>query len=185
MENISDPNVDPNLDPNADPNKDNNKDEPKTFNQDDVNKLISDRLQKEKSKWEKDYNVKLETAKTEAEKLAKMNAEQKAEYEREQRENQLKEREAELTKRELKAVALEQLADKGLPKQLAEIISYSDAESTTKSIETVEAAFRAAVEQAVNERLLNSSKTPSGGGGNNTPQAQAAAQIASVFSRKY
>ncbi|MEK4006086.1 DUF4355 domain-containing protein [Paenibacillus sp. FSL H3-0333] len=181
-DNIVDQNIDPNLDTNADPNA--NKEEPKTFTQDELNKVIGERLNKEKAKWEKDYSVKLESAKTEAEKLAKMNAEQKAEYEREQRENQLKERETELIKRELKAVALEQLADKGLPKQLAEIISYVDADATTKSIETVEAAFRAAVEQGVNERLLNSSKTPTSGG-NNTPQTQAAATMAAIFSKKY
>ena len=50
-------------------------------------------------------------------------------------------------------VAKEQLADKGLPVTLAEILNFSDAESCNKSIETVEKAFQAAVEKAVEDRI--------------------------------
>lgn len=135
----------------------------KAFSQDDVNKLISERLGKEKAKWEKDLQAKLDEAKTEAEKLAKMNAEQKAEHERQKREKALADREGEITRRELRATALEQLAEKGLPKTLAEILVYSDADATNKSLEAVEKAFREAVEAGVNERLKG--EPPKGGGG--------------------
>lgn len=135
----------------------------KTFTQEDVNKLISDRLAKERSKWEKDFQTKLEEAKTEAQKLAKMNADQKAEYERQKREEELAKRETEITRRELRATALETLAEKGMPKQLAEILVYTDAEACQKSIESVEKVFREAVEAAVNERLKG--EAPKGGGG--------------------
>lgn len=135
----------------------------KTFTQDDVNKIISERLAKERAKWEKEFETKLTEAKTEAEKLAKMNAEQKAEYERKKREEELAKREAEITRRELRATALETLAEKGLPKQLADILVYTDAEACQKSIENVEKVFREAVEAAVNERLKG--EPPKGGGG--------------------
>ncbi|MFD1954292.1 DUF4355 domain-containing protein [Paenibacillus thailandensis] len=134
----------------------------KTFTQADVDRILGERLGKEKAKWEKDFTTKLEEAKTEAQKLAKMNAEQKAEYERQQREDALAKRESEITRRELRATALETLAEKGLPKDLAEILVYTDADSTNQSIEAVEKAFRAAVEAGVNERLKG---TPPKGGG--------------------
>ncbi|GIP57905.1 DUF4355 domain-containing protein [Paenibacillus woosongensis] len=125
-----------------------------------IDALIAKTIAKERSKAEAD----VEKAKTEAEKLAKMNADQKAEYERQQREAKLAEREAEITKRELRASALETLAEKGLPKGLADILNYTDADSTKESLEAVETAFRAAVEAGVNERLKGN--PPGGGGGN-------------------
>lgn len=150
----------------------------KTFTQDDVNRIIQDRLAKERQKWEKEFQTKLDEAKTEAEKLAKMNAEQKAEYERQKREQELAKREAEITRRELRATALETLAEKGLPKQLADILDYTDAESTNKSIESVEKVFREAVEVAVNERLKGGAPKGSTGGGNSAiPDAEKIKQI--------
>lgn len=139
----------------------------KTFTQDDVNRIIQDRLTKERQKWEKEFETKLTEAKTEAEKLAKMNAEQKAEYERKKREEELAKREAEITRRELRATALETLAEKGLPKQLADILVYTDAEACQKSIENVEKVFREAVEAAVNERLKGDPPKSGGGGKGN------------------
>ncbi len=123
-----------------------------------IDALIAKTIAKERAKAEAD----VAKAKTEAEKLAKMNADQKAEYERQQRDAELTEREAEITRRELRATALETLAEKGLPKQLADILDYTDAEKTNASITAVETAFRAAVEAGVNERLKGGA--PGGGG---------------------
>jgi hypothetical protein len=134
-----------------------------TEQQAEVDRIIGERLSKTQAKWEKDYAEKLDAAKTEAEKLAKMNADQKAEYEKQKREKELSDREANITRRELKATAYESLAEKGLPKDLAELLDYSNAESTSKSIESVEKAFRSAVEAGVNERLKGN--PPGGGGG--------------------
>jgi len=143
-----------------------------------VNRLINQTIAKERSKWEKDFETRLNEAKTEAEKLAKMNAEQKAEYERQKREEALAKREQEITRRELRATALETLAEKGLPKQLADILDYTDAESTNKSIESVEKVFREAVEAAVNERLKGGAPKGGTGGGNNAiPDAEKIKQI--------
>lgn len=139
----------------------------KSFSQEDLNKILSERLGKEKSKWEKDLQTKLDEAKTEAEKLAKMNAEDKAEHERQKREKALADRESDITRRELRATALEQLSEKKLPLSLAEVLVYTDADATNKSLEAVEKAFREAVEAGVNERLKGD--PPGGGGGKGTP----------------
>lgn len=129
----------------------------------EVDRILGERLSKAQTKWEKDFQTKLDEAKTEAEKLAKMNADQKAEYERKKQEEAMTKRESEITRRELRATALETLAEKGMPKTLADILNYTDADSTNKSIESVEKAFREAVEAGVNERLKG--EPPKGGGG--------------------
>ncbi len=141
--------------------------------QSEFDKRISKALETAKSKWEADYNSKLETAKTEAEKLAKMNADEKAKYAEEKRVAELEKREKDITTRELKAQAYETLAEKGLPKELVDILNYSDAETCNASIEAVEKAFQSAVEKAVNEKLRGKD-TPKGGQSNNSLQEQIA-----------
>ena len=134
----------------------------KTFTQKDVDKLIQDRLAREQSKWEK----RVQDERTEAEKLAKMNAEQKAKYAEEKRAAELEKRERDITTRELRATAYETLAEKNLPKELVDILNYESAETCNKSIEAVEKAFQSAVEKAVNDKLRGGNP-PKGGQGNN------------------
>lgn len=122
-------------------------------NQSEFDKRIAKALETAKGKWEAEKATELENAKTEAEKLAKMNAEQKAKYEEEKRIADLEEREKNITTRELKAAAYETLAERGLPKELTDILNYENADVCNKSIESVEKAFQSAVEKAVNEKL--------------------------------
>lgn len=117
--------------------------------QSEFDKRVSKALETAKTKWQKDADEKL----SEAKKLEKMNAEQKAEYQRKQTEEKLAKREAEVTKRELMAEAKVQLADKGLPVGLAAVLDYTGADECKTSIETVSKAFAEAVESAVNERM--------------------------------
>jgi len=102
-----------------------------------------------KEKWTALMDDKL----SEADKLAKMNKEEKAEYLRQKQEKELKDREAAITRRELMAEAKNTLAEKKLPVGLAEVLNYADADSCNKSIEAVEKAFQEAVQAAVEEKL--------------------------------
>ena len=133
--------------------------------QSEFDKRVAKALETAKGKWETDYQAKIEEAKTEAEKLAKMNAEQKAKYAEEKRTAELEKRERDITTRELKAQAYETLAEKGLPKDLIDILNYSDAEACNKSIEAVEKAFQSAVEKAINEKLRGTDIPKGGSGG--------------------
>lgn len=121
----------------------------KTFTQDELNAIIEKRLERER----KDAQARIDKAVTEAQKLAKMSADERAEHERKELQAKLAAREAEITKRELKAEAKSQLTDKGLPIELADMLPYEDAESTNAALDAVERVFRAAVEKAVTERL--------------------------------
>lgn len=102
-----------------------------------------------KEKWELLLDDKL----SEADKLAKMNKEEKAEYLRQKKEKELADKEAAITRRELMAEAKNTLAEKKLPAGLAEVLNYADAESCNKSIAAVEKAFQEAVQAAVEEKL--------------------------------
>lgn len=147
------PNDEPADNENVD-NKDNqesensNKSEPK-FTQEDVDRIVQGRVAKAEKAWKK----QLEDEKTEAEKLAGMSEKDKKKYQEEKRVRDLDEREAAITRRELTAQAKVQLADKGIPVELAEILNLTDADSCKKSIDIVEKAFQTAVEKAVEEKL--------------------------------
>lgn len=102
---------------------------------------------------------------SEADKLRKMNAQQKAAYERELFEKKLSEREKAVSERELRATAKETLTSKGFPLELADCLDYSDADKCSKSIEAVSKAFNNAVTNAVNAKLK---QTPPKAAGDNT-----------------
>ena len=89
----------------------------------------------------------------EAEKLAEMPADKRADYKRGQLEKQLAEREAAVAKRELMADAAEMLEARGLPKQLSLCLDYSGRENCEASIAAIGLAFENAVSASVNERL--------------------------------
>lgn len=132
----------------------------KTFTQDELNAIIDKRLERER----RDAQARIDKAVTEAQKLAKMNAEERAEHERQELQKKLSEREAEITKRELRAEAKSQLSDKGLPVELAEVLPYTDADTTNAALVAVEKVFRQAVERAVTERLKGNAPKVSQGG---------------------
>lgn len=146
-------------------------------NQSEFDKKIAKALETAKGKWEAEATKKIEDAKTEAEKLAKMNADQKAEYERQKSLEELAKREKDINTRELKAQAYETLAEKGLPKVLANILNYESAETCNQSIEAVQKAFQTAVEKAVNERLRGGTPPKGATGGTDVLRAQIAKAV--------
>lgn len=130
---------------------------PKTFDemlkdsnyQAEFDRRVQKALGTAKDKWKVLMDDKL----SEADKLAKMNKEEKAEYMRQKHEKELQDRETSITRRELMAEAKNTLAEKKLPVSLAEVLNYTDADSCNKSIEAVEKAFQEAVQSAVEEKL--------------------------------
>lgn len=114
-----------------------------------VQKAIDTAVSNAQQKWQALTDDRL----SEAEKLAKMNKEEKAAYMQQKKEKELSDREAVITRKELMAEAKNTLAEKKLPVSLAEVLNYTDADACNKSISAVEKAFQEAVEAAVNERL--------------------------------
>ena len=130
---------------------------PKTFDeiltdkayQAEFDRRVNKALETARDKWQ----VLADDKATEAEKLAKMTKDEKAQYLQRKKEKELADKEAAITKRELMAEAKNTLAEKGLPSALAELLVYTDADACNASIGTLEKAFQSAVEAAVEGRL--------------------------------
>ena len=135
--------------------------EPQTFDdvlknkdyQSEFDRRVAKALETAKINWTEEFDGKLEEKISEAQKMAKMTAEQKAEHERQKAEEDLQRRIAEVTRRELKVEAKNTLAAKGLPVELADTLNYTNAEQCNASLAAVEKAFQLAVEKRVNEKL--------------------------------
>lgn len=124
----------------------------KSFTQADVDKIIRE----EQAKWMRQQRK----AVSEAERLAKMSTEERAAEEEKARKEGLDKREAEITRRELRAQALEDLSAQNLPAELVDLLDYADADACSESIkklkqtwEKAHGTWAKAVQAAVEERL--------------------------------
>ena len=126
-----------------------------------VQKAVNTAVTKAQEKWQALADDKL----SEAEKLAKMTKEEKAQYMQQKKEKELTDREAAITRKELMAEAKNTLASDGLPQELAEVLDYSDADTCKKSMEKVKEVFQRAVETAVEEKLKGGKPPKKASGG--------------------
>ena len=126
--------------------------EEKKYTDKDVDEIIQRKL----AKWEKDKAK----AVSEAEKLAKMNEEEKNNYERQKLKDRLAELERKETLHEMAKTARSILADKGIQveENLLSRLITEDAETTKESVEAFAGLFTEAVDKAVTEKLKG--KTP-------------------------
>lgn len=134
--------------------KQDNKQQPK-YTDADVDEIISKRF----AKWEKQQAAKVE----EAAKLAEMNAQQKAEYERDKVQKELDEYKRRDTVNAMVAESRRQLSEQGIAVSddiLARLVGET-AEETKASVDAFSTAFTAAVEDAVKKQLAG--KAPAAG----------------------
>lgn len=126
----------------------------KTY-QAEFDRRVQKALETAKSKWEAEEQTK----RTEAEKLAKMDAEQKAKYELKKEKERADEAIAKLNAYELKNTAIKIAQEKGLDISLLEDIDYSKqtAETITTIIDTKKAVFDKAIEKAMNDKYKEKS----------------------------
>ena len=96
----------------------------KTFTQDDVDRIVTKRLEKESKKWQEKFD-----ALAESQKLSQMNEEQKQEYNYTKKLEELAQREQELeakvqtyNQQQYKATIQVQLHEVGLPVSLADVL---------------------------------------------------------------
>lgn len=129
----------------------------RTFTQADVNRII----QREQAKWKRQQDK----AVSEAERLASMTAEQREAERARQREADLTRREADLNRRELRAQALNTLAERSYPAELADLLDYTDADSCSASIDRVGKAWQKAVQKGVEARVSGSAPKAGSGKG--------------------
>ncbi len=97
----------------------------RTFTQDDVNRIVQDRLQKERAKVDAD------------------------------REKQYADREAELARREFVLEARKELSDRGLPEDLIDALNMSDKETFKNSLGIIEKYMKDSTEESNREYEQN------------------------------
>ena len=134
----------------------------KTFTQEQINEIVSKRLERERKKFEEDFRQKLDHEKKEAERLARLSESEKQKEIEKKRQQQLEEKESSLKRRELLLDTADILSDRGLPKNFAEILAADNAENTMQRIDSFQEAFQAEIEKAVSERLKSGYKPNKG-----------------------
>ena len=112
---------------------------------------LDDILGKRFARWQKDQQKAVDEAK----KLAEMDAQQKAEYERDQLKKELDDLKRKDSIAEMTKTARKMLSDKSITvsDELLAMMVTTDAEETKKAIDDFSKAFTDAVENAVKERL--------------------------------
>lgn len=116
-------------------------------NQAEFDRRVDKAIKKAREQWDLETNTKL----SEAEKLARMTKEQKAEYKAQQMEKELNKLKAEKARTELAATARKMLADENItvPDTLLSYIVGEDAEKTKAAVEDFVKLFNDAVGEEV------------------------------------
>ena len=136
----------------------------KKYTDDDVDRIVKNRLAREREQAKKE--------KEEAEKLAEMNAQQKAEYERDQLKKELAELKRKDALAEMSKVARKMLTEKdiNISDELLAVMVTTDAAETKLNIEGFAKMYKADVEAAVKARLKG--EPPRVGSGTSAPTSE-------------
>lgn len=146
-------------------------DAPKTYTAEEFKaeseKLIAEALKSANAKSEAAFKKQLEDAKLQWEKESKMSAAEREKAAEEKARKAFEKEKTEFAHEKLVNRTETQLIKNGLPGDIAELITASDADEETigNGISVLKAAFDKAVEAAVNEKLKG--KTPPSAGGSN------------------
>ena len=148
----------------------------KTLTQAEVDALIDKRFARERKDAERRIAEARAEGEKEGERRASLTADERLRLDREkaareagEREKALQEREAAITRRELRAEAIDLLQEKGLPKELEGLLDYSSADACKASIASVEKIFRASVQAGVEARIRQGGGSPAASAGAQKP----------------
>ena len=141
--------------------------EVKTFTQDELNKIVAERVAKERRKLDaeilKQQEMQERLIEEESEKLAKMTEAEKvkakAERERKKFEEKVARYEAEMKafeQEKIKNQTMKLLGEKGLPIELCQFINSNTADEIMENVEVFEKCWSEAIEKSVSERLRGS-----------------------------
>lgn len=146
--------------PGADDKGGNNGKDTKKYSDADVDEIINKKF----AKWQKEQEKKI----SEAEKLAGMNAQEKAEHERDTLQKELDELKRANSIAEMEKTARTMLHDDGVnvPDEVVSSLIAEDADSTKTKVEAFSKAFKEAVQKAVKDALKG--KAPATGKGGST-----------------
>ncbi len=125
----------------------------KTFSQDDVNTIVSERVKEVKAKQEEAIQNAVALALAEERRQAKLTEEEREKEAKSKREAELKAREDEITLRERKLQAQELLQSKNIPIDLVDFVVDLDEVKTKDNIEKLAKTYNKSVENGVTGKL--------------------------------
>jgi hypothetical protein len=120
-----------------------------TLTQEQVDKIVSERLQKQEAKFEE----RLKQEKADAERQAKMTAEEREKEMTEKARQEISLKEKEILLRENKLEAHQKLSELGMPIDFADFVISRDLQKQNERIEKLNAKFSEAVANSVESRL--------------------------------
>lgn len=134
----------------------------KTFSQDDVNNIVSKRVDKLNKQWQEKFNALEESIK-----LSQMSETEKVEHEYnkriqalEEREKALQEKENAYNKQQYHNEITSQLKAKGLPVDMADLLVGFDAETVASKIASMEQSFATQVNSSIEAKVKSSASVP-------------------------
>lgn len=139
----------------------------KTFSQEEVNNIVSERLKDVKAKNDKAISEAVANALAEYDRQAKLTEEEREKEAKTKREAELKEREDNLTLRERKLQAQELLSQKNIPIDLVDFVVDLDESKTKENIEKLAKTYNKSVETGVTDKLKGTPPTDFSNSNNN------------------
>lgn len=131
-------------------------DEEKTYTEEELAKEVEKRLSELKAQWEKENEQIILSERDEAARMATMSADERARAEMEKRQKAFDEERSKYLTEKMEFEAGKELAKHNLPLSFAKLLSGNDIDDTLSNIENFKQEFLKAVEAALSERLRGS-----------------------------
>lgn len=137
----------------------------RTYTETEFISEVDRRVSQAQAKWAAELDEKLNSARSEGEKLAKMNADERAKAKFETDKKKFESERAKYEAERLEFEAVKQLSENKLPVSFAKMCVGENAEETKANIEAFKTAWNDALQNAVNDRMRGT--TPKAGNGEN------------------
>ena len=122
---------------------------------------VDKRITTAQAKWESRQQQLIQQERADAEKLARLSAEEREKELLERTQKELSAKDKELTRREMKITAIDILSEKKLPVHFADMVIADSAEETNQRISKLEKSWRAAIDEE--KKNILASKKPVNG----------------------
>ena len=136
----------------------------KTFTQEEVNNLVSKRLSEEKAKSDERNKQAIEEALKDYDRKAKMTEEERRKELLKAKDDELAEKERNITLRENRADAVVKLAELNIDTKMVDFVVDLDKDKMNDNITKLNQAFSEAVTKAVEQKLAGKTPTDYGDG---------------------
>lgn len=125
----------------------------KTFSQEELDKIISNRLSEAKKKLEAEKDKAIAEAKAEAERLAQLSNEEKEKELTQKQLEALSEKEKELASRENKLKAIEIFDEAKIPIKLVDFVVDSDSDRMIEKIQILKESWKSALSEELQKSV--------------------------------